>query len=435
MRPFIFLFFPVLLLSGLSAGFAQIEWEILAHPTTRDLKELSFIDAENGWAAGDSGTIVMTSDGGVSWIQQNSTTEFDIVDIEMVEGGFGWALSQQYPIDTNQTYGTELLRTSDGGQTWSFVTRFDEFYNSVAFVSPTRGVMGGNLGKLFYTENGGDTWTTAVIDSPDYARWPIWHIQFRDSLYGMALGGLFDVTGLVWTTTDGGKYWDHRRVAGEPIFGVHYFDSVEILVVGGDIDFGSGMVRTLNGGESWEYTYLGIWGQAVSLSFRTPYEGWAPLGFAATYMVSVDSGRTWDDQYTPDSTAMFDVVFIDSTIGYMVGAHGTVLKYTGPTVSVAPEPASIPERPLLYQNYPNPFNPSTKIRYHVAQRSRVDVRITDMAGREVGSIREGTLEPGQYERIFDGGNLASGVYILRVSQYPLNRGTPAHSSIKMVLLR
>src|SRR5688572_2256387 len=52
-------------------------WTPQVSGTTSTLRAVSFADASNGWAVGDFGTVVHTSDGGASWTPQASgTTHF-----------------------------------------------------------------------------------------------------------------------------------------------------------------------------------------------------------------------------------------------------------------------------------------------------------------------------------------------------------------------
>ncbi|MCP4291359.1 MAG: hypothetical protein GY780_05935 [bacterium] len=73
-------------------------------------------------------------------------------------------------------------------------------------------------------------------------------------------------------------------------------------------------------------------------------------------------------------------------------------------------------QPLLMQNYPNPFNPITKIGYSLPQESVIELRIFDLAGREVRVLRNGVWEiAGFHEVVWDsrdnGGRLVpSGIY-------------------------
>jgi hypothetical protein len=68
----------------------------------------------------------------------------------------------------------------------------------------------------------------------------------------------------------------------------------------------------------------------------------------------------------------------------------------------------------LEQNYPNPFNPMTEIRYQVSKVGHVTLKVFDLLGREVATLVSERLNPGSYETTFDGGGLASGVYLYRL---------------------
>ncbi|MFN0151847.1 MAG: YCF48-related protein [bacterium] len=410
--------------------FAQGDWSILGHPTTHDLNKLSFIDNDRGWAVGDSGTILATTDGGANWAAQTSPVTYDIVDVDMIDAQIGWALAQQFPAEPLFEYGTSVLRTTNGGGAWTVQSTFNElFLHAIEFHDAARGVLGGEQGKLWRTTNGGANWIPGIVDSAAFAVWPVRDFEFYTANYGVATGGYYDVTGLVWRTTDGGKNWTHKRVAGEPIFGTHFFDSLNVVCVGGDLDFGAGMVETANGGALWEYTYLGIWGQGSAVDFATPGEGWAALGFAGTYMVTLDSGSTWTASYTPDSTAMHDIVFTDALTGYMVGSAGTVLKYVPVGTNVGGPRVAHSSEPLLQQNQPNPFHRSTRFDFRMGRAGAVSLKVYDLAGREVATVVDEALGAGRYARVFDGSGLPSGVYY-----YKLIAGSYVETK-KMVLLR
>lgn len=76
------------------------------------------------------------------------------------------------------------------------------------------------------------------------------------------------------------------------------------------------------------------------------------------------------------------------------------------------------ERPMatqLKQNYPNPFNPTTVIGYDVAEQSNVTLDVYDMTGRKVATLVNRQQAPGSYRVNFDGSNLASGMYLYRLT--------------------
>lgn len=54
-------------------------------PTDRHLQGVSFIDGQTGWAVGESGTIVRTTDGGASWISSASVTPIDLAERRLAD--------------------------------------------------------------------------------------------------------------------------------------------------------------------------------------------------------------------------------------------------------------------------------------------------------------------------------------------------------------
>jgi photosystem II stability/assembly factor-like uncharacterized protein len=395
----------------------RADWVVLPRYTTQHLNSLAFVDNLRGWVGADGGSILVTTDGGATWDRQTTPVSHDIVDVNMLDAQNGWALAQQIPTDSTTAYGTTVLRTTDGGAEWFEQATFDDLLlHAVEFTDTARGCAGGDLGKIFVSTNGGKDWTQAVVDSPLFAQWPVRDFTFLTPLFGMASGGFYDVTGIVWRTTDGGDHWTYDAAAGEPIFGTHFFDPQNLIGVTGDLDFGSGMVRSTDGGVSWDYTYLGIWGQASAIAFRTATEAWAPLGFAGTYMVTTDAGQTWTASFTPDSSAMVDAVFTDSETGYMVGEGGTVLRYTNPLTSVGSVAGDA--RALaatLCESQPNPFRKTTRLAFRVARAGPVSMSVLDASGRVVATLADEWLAAGDHARTLDGASLPSGVYYVRLS--------------------
>jgi hypothetical protein len=69
----------------------------------------------------------------------------------------------------------------------------------------------------------------------------------------------------------------------------------------------------------------------------------------------------------------------------------------------------------LAQNYPNPFNPSTNIQYAISSRQVVSLKVYDVLGNEIATFVSEEQPAGTYEVEFDGSNLASGIYIYRLT--------------------
>ena len=102
---------------------------------------------------------------------------------------------------------------------------------------------------------------------------------------------------------------------------------------------------------------------------------------------------------------------------YLTGksqGHGTYYDYAtvkySPMITGVQETVSIPESYFLDQNFPNPFNPTTTIRFGIITSGNVSLKVYDILGREVAVLADEYLRAGSYERVFDAGNLSSGVY-------------------------
>jgi hypothetical protein len=93
------------------------------------------------------------------------------------------------------------------------------------------------------------------------------------------------------------------------------------------------------------------------------------------------------------------------------------------STTVVSSDLTAPAAYALEQNYPNPFNPVTRIRFSIPRESpdrpdaaarMVRLAVYDLLGREVSRLIQEPLAEGVFEIPFDGTNLASGVYLLRL---------------------
>ena len=170
-------------------------------------------------------------------------------------------------------------------------------------------------------------------------------------------------------------------------------------------------------------------------------EAWACLGSESKFILSADSGRTWDDISTYNNAAIYDIVFTDSLNGIAVGDSGVILKYKYNVTEVGHNnTTSLPSEINLFQNYPNPFNPVTKIKYEIPnvtssglQGSSVQIKVYDVLGNIVTTLVDEFKYAGKYEVEFNSNInqkiLSSGIYFyqLKFESFVVTK--------KMILLR
>lgn len=73
------------------------------------------------------------------------------------------------------------------------------------------------------------------------------------------------------------------------------------------------------------------------------------------------------------------------------------------------------EKFTLSQNYPNPFNPSTEIKFNLAETGFTSLKVYDMLGRQVSTLVSENMTSGSHTVSFNASNLASGIYIYRLT--------------------
>ena len=69
----------------------------------------------------------------------------------------------------------------------------------------------------------------------------------------------------------------------------------------------------------------------------------------------------------------------------------------------------------VYQNFPNPFTSTTTITYDIAESNRTTIRVYDILGRLIVTLRDRIDVPKTYTLTFNGSRLAAGVYFYKVT--------------------
>ena len=129
-------------------------WSKQSSGTTVDLYGVAFADASHGWVVGGSmttelGTILATTNGGVTWKAQLSGNVVSLEGVACADASHAWAVGED---------GT-ILATTDGGVTWRAQSSGTEWsLYDVAFTDATHGWAVGVGGTILATTNGGATW-------------------------------------------------------------------------------------------------------------------------------------------------------------------------------------------------------------------------------------------------------------------------------------
>jgi len=173
-------------------------WNVITPPIVGHFRVVWFLDAQTGFIAGGypgQDVLLKTTDGGATWNALPPT-------------GNSQAIYGVYFTDANTGYASDfngnLLRTFDGGFSWSIQQVSNGHLNSIVFTDANTGYVVGWDGVILKTTDAGSSWVAQNSGTNVFLS----DVKFRDANAGFAVGG--DVggnIGLILKTTDGGNTW------------------------------------------------------------------------------------------------------------------------------------------------------------------------------------------------------------------------------------
>ena len=93
-----------------------------------------------------------------------------------------------------------------------------------------------------------------------------------------------------------------------------------------------------------------------------------------------------------------------------------VLQISGSVTSVNNENGvKLPTSYELKQNYPNPFNPTTEIAFSLANQEEVSLVVYNLIGQQIAVLVNRSMNAGSHIVKFNAANMASGVYLYRLT--------------------
>jgi photosystem II stability/assembly factor-like uncharacterized protein len=285
-------------------------WELQAPRSSglnsETLESLCMISALEGWASGQQGLIVHTTDGGLNWSRQISGITDSVWGISFSDALHGVAV------------GNTILYTANGGQTWQQGTGILGTLYDVDMVDQNNAWASGGGGTIARTTNGGQTWSTQQTPIADFAN--LVSLDFVDTNSGWAVGQ----GGTIIATTNGGTTWVNQNSNTTSFFaGVSFVTAQEGWAVAGNL-----FLHTTNGGQSWipQTVPANTW--AYDVDFIDANNGWT-VGSQENIVRTTNGGATWTTQRPATFTyPLSSVSFANTQRGVAVGNNGTALSTT-----------------------------------------------------------------------------------------------------------
>lgn len=171
-------------------------WEVVnINNIEVDLYGIHFNDDNRyGWAVGQIGTIIHTTDGGATWSPQKSNLRSELNDIYFLNNAMnGWAIGLD----------GALLTTNNGGKRWNRMNLDlnDKYVFSSINFSPSgkTGFIVGSKGLILTTHDYGQNWSVKKVKTEGYFK----SVYIHNDRYAWIAG----TDGALFKTTNGGKHW------------------------------------------------------------------------------------------------------------------------------------------------------------------------------------------------------------------------------------
>lgn len=383
----------------------QNNWDLQPSGITNTLNCIRVVNSNIAWAAGDSGVVIRTIDGGITWnsVGGGNLGENVIFNIDAIDGNTAFVTFTSSSI-------TQLYRTTNGGSNWESVfSQSSGFINDIHMIDQLNGFAYGdpvdNKWTIIRTTDGGTSWNRISTEpSPNGFETGIYYnsLCITDTLHIWFLGAQ-----RVYRSSDGGLTWTDS-------FTPDYYSSIWFINDSvGMASSNSNGGLSIDSGITWNQIPISGAGNYYSLAGSGTRDFWTASDGYVYH--TTDFGSSWASEliFFGNIFAIDFVTIGDNAIGYVAGTNGTIARFEGPITSVNEIPTKL-NKYSLEQNYPNPFNPITKIKFTIPYTQYVSVKIFDALGKYVMNICNEEKPSGTYELSVDGNGLSSGIYFYQL---------------------
>jgi len=420
----------LLLLSIAFCSFANAQWtsQATGFPTAfRGLDEIKIVDANTVWAkaydgSGGGGEVqefTRTSNGGTSWtagVIDVGDTALTINNISPISATTAWVSAVHPTLGT----GSVIFKTSDGGLTWNQqnplgYTSPTSFLNFVHFFDANIGFAEGDPisgeFEIWRTTDGGDSWTLvpgANIANPLSGE----YCYNGGNIVIGSTAWLPGNKGRILKTTDAGLTWTAHQApltdfSSTTQSGLLSFSNATIgcllKTVGTTVTF----YTTNDGGVTWS-AGIPFTGTRKILNYipgTTTIVATSQATGSIGTSVSVDNGSTWINVESDEQRGAS--AFLNATTGWCAGFNTNIVtdgifKLTGPLGNAAFENTS------KFIVYPNPANNIITIASSGIETYKLSV--TDLSGKV---LIEKSLDG--IQNTLDVSSLSNGVYFFTLN--------------------
>ncbi len=302
------LFYPITLAA---------QWYQQNSGTQLNLNSIFFIDSNAGWAVGDSGIILNTTNGGTNWTNQSGATSDNLNSVYFETSSTGWIVGEN----------VRILKSTDGGSSWNSQIANPPFpvdLHSVQFLDLNNGWA---LGHYMYSSTGYDSYLIRTTNGG--ANWEnnqgfmdekLFSVFFVDSNLGFVSGSE------IARTTDGGANWSTVfSLSMNEFYSVYFINSTTGWIAGKNSLQSKGLIyKTTDSGLNWSLLRSDTLKTYTSVFFVDGNNGWVS-GQSGDILFTSDGGTNWSSQTSGTTSNLNSIYFVNNLTGWAVGDNGTIL--------------------------------------------------------------------------------------------------------------
>ena len=290
--------------------------------TSSSINSIQFVDNTNtGWLVGSGGLISKSTNNGLDWTKQNSTTTYDLNGLSFYNTNFGLAVGNFGTILYTENGSTWVSHTNLSGVNWTT----NQLNGVYVFDEKLRFVVG-NSGTILGTDESKFrrvrvVTTSGVFASASYGQsfTNIAQSSSTSNVWGGGSGTIFNLTVNTNNTVTINSYVDR---------GKNFVSGDKITLTGFNPSSTNDYI-TLNVSSTITEFYPVTSGTTQNLNdihFHSNY-GYI-VGDGGVILKSINSGTTWTSIASPTTSKLFTVYFVTVSLGWIGGAGGKIWKTT-----------------------------------------------------------------------------------------------------------
>jgi photosystem II stability/assembly factor-like uncharacterized protein len=321
-----------------------------------------------------------------------------------------------------------ILRSRDGGNDWTNVSPQSQSGDQTAFIAPyvlspshTTRLYAGRS-RLYRSDNEGSDWLATNGGAPlDPSFNPVLSLAVSWTNPDIVYAGVAPINSRarVFRTTNGGADWDDvtgvlpDRYPSDLAVDPNDPTVVYVTFMG----YGnSHLFRSTDAGKTWDDIGDGLPDVPASAVTVDPvYPDVLYVGTDLGVFVSPDAGQSWLTFQSGMPTAMVNDLKVYGPWRLLRAAtHGNGVFQRD---LFDPTTVGVPALPTLQAGlrvHPNPIQPGSRVFFDLPRAGSVRLTLFDVHGRRVASLLEGTRDAGAHEVPLARGQMAPGVYFLRL---------------------